>query len=202
MLRRPVSSGPISHLTGYPQPSLVTSSDAWYTSLLEAGDDGRKDTGVWRSGSNRRLFGVLLIAAVLTYGTAAPAFADLAHRSPGPGRVHLEGSIRFLGKPSQGGVTPDSAYGCNPFFSPNVCIDIVGSGLHVDIWDEYIYSDASCEAGYAYINGYFAGYTNVACYGPGYYEVTWLQNYTFPNGTQLCNSALNTPGKPCETIHS
>jgi len=104
----------------------------------------------------------------------------------------------FRSAPSTGGITPDSASGCNE----DVCINIDGASTIVNSWSTTAFGNVGCTRAYfLYNEGFYEG--PEVCpdgAGPGvYYDNTGPSGY-FPDGDQLCNSWLSIAGLPCEYI--
>lgn len=121
-----------------------------------------------------------------------------------PAGYRYAANVRVLPAPTKragGSVTPDSASGCNPFFTPHTCIYVEGSGLHVSDWSTSSDITASCGQAFFEDNGLVIAYSYVLCDGPGYYYSDDGGSY-FPNHTQLCNFWHGGHGRPCETVHS
>ncbi len=112
-----------------------------------------------------------------------------------PGRT-----VTFRSAPSTGGITPDSASGCNE----DVCINIDGASTIVNSWSTTAFGNVGCTRAYfLYNEGFYEG-PEVCPDGPGpgvYYDNTGPSGY-FPDGDQLCNSWLSIAGLPCEYIEA
>jgi len=110
-----------------------------------------------------------------------------------PGRT-----VTFRSAPSPGGITPDSASGCNE----DVCINIDGASTIVNSWSTTAFGNVGCTRAYfLYNEGFYEG-PEVCPDGAGdgvYYDNTGPSGY-FPDGDQLCNSWLSIAGLPCEYI--
>ena len=99
-----------------------------------------------------------------------------------------------------GGMTPNSASGCNG----NVCIQLYGSGLTVDNWNSQANLPVTmCSYAVYWARGAIFKTSGQTCGTGGSQLLAFSGNATtWPNQTQLCSSWVNIAGKPCETVHS
>lgn len=129
---------------------------------------------------------VLLLAAMLLgpEGVAMVAMAPEAGAAP----------RSAVGDPA----VPFSASGCNQ----NVCIHIQGSGTYVaDWWTTATLPRATCTEALFWANGELvhAGATHCGSAGSSY-SSDWPGPQYFPAGTEVCQTWVNVPGRPCERI--
>lgn len=95
-------------------------------------------------------------------------------------------------------VTPLTASGCNQ----RVCIYVTGSGTRVTWWSTTaVLPSSMCTFAEYWANGALVYEGNTKCGSAGG-EVSsyWPHPGYFATGTQLCNTWIGVPGKPCETV--
>jgi hypothetical protein len=121
--------------------------------------------------------------------------SELHPDMPGPNGTHPVARVE-----KRGGVTPDSASGCNQ----SVCINVVGSGLYVSDWSTTAYpSTYVCSYAAYWANGIVIATSNEVCGNQNdVFYSDWNNPGYFPNNTQVCNTWLQIAGKPCETVYS
>lgn len=97
-----------------------------------------------------------------------------------------------------GGIRPYSASGSNGA----VTINVTGTGLHVDSWVmTFTLPTSMCTYGAFWEAGKVVATGPELCGKAGnVYYARW-DNQTFRTTTQICNTGLSVPGKPCETVH-
>lgn len=115
----------------------------------------------------------------------------------------------LLAIPATAHAAPSSTTNCTPYFSATVCIDITGSGLHVD----KVSVGVRFASGYHYYGLYKILKNNVTWKtspifggtGNGTFKWwTWTLNINLPDGTVLCGQHTDpvyVGRKPCATIH-
>lgn len=116
-----------------------------------------------------------------------------------PGKPGRNGTVPGI-KAESGGVHADSASGCNQ----SVCIQVYGSGLHVDEWDTDGYSsEPICTFAAYWVNGDIEATSDWICGGTftTYYS-WWVDPGWFIQNTQLCNDWISISGRPCVTVRS
>lgn len=92
----------------------------------------------------------------------------------------------------------------------DTCIDVIGTGLHVDLFEAigYVASTSGCGTPFWYDSrGYLAQLGATTCWanGPGTLFGTWPGNRNLPDGDTVCLVWVGsgTPaGNPCVGIHS
>lgn len=130
-----------------------------------------------------------LCTAIVLGGPAVAASAAPASPPTPVASLHQPGST-----------PPPSASGCNG----DVCIYVNGSGLHVNYVDSYVYpTNFVCSYATLYVNNSPYEYSNTICIsgqngqsGEAYFNL----NRNFANGTVICTTWYNIPGRPCETV--
>ena len=138
-------------------------------------------------------------------GVAIPSAGASVNKSGSGGlpSVHATGSTAHAV-----GTGPLSATGTNQ----DVTIYVVGSGLWVDSWwTSALAPKAEYTWASFWVNGTIVSQSNTIWTNPAQGEAVaiWggLPGYptgqgSFPNGTQLCVTWFQIPGKPCETVHN
>lgn len=129
------------------------------------------------------------------------SISDLARIGIHPGMGHATITVR---PPKAGGVTANSASGCND----EVCIYVGGSGLIVQSWETTGLYDGPEDPFCTYAVYWAPGDTIYAtgwevCGGLGtYYGYEQDTPIAFYTTTEICNTWVGIPGKPCEWVHS
>lgn len=135
-------------------------------------------------------------------GTVVPAGAVSLHHGMSSSKI---GSSTETTKLTT--ISPDSASGT----SGDITIYVVGSGSYVDSWWTSALPPKTEETYAAFwANGVVISTSNTVLVTSGNPVVAFWGGQpgfkqgqgTFPNGTQLCVTWLNIPGKPCETIEN
>jgi hypothetical protein len=92
-----------------------------------------------------------------------------------------------------------SATGCNQ----EVCININGSGLHINYWQDVVFmNNGGCTSGLYYAYGRYVFSTPRLCRSGSWVYVGQVDNLNFPSNGEACNAATGAPGFPCEYVHS
>lgn len=91
-----------------------------------------------------------------------------------------------------------------------VCLDIVGTGLHIEKWSTSAFGNVGCaQATFDFFNGGYADkHSNPICpdsSGPGVYWSRSGPTGWYRDGTEVCNywqgARGSLPGYPCAEIH-
>lgn len=140
-------------------------------------------------------------AAIVNQPSASMASAHASRRAERRRLRALRSALRYLmsvrAHPRRAHTA--SAFGCNE----DVCINLNGSGLHVNWWQVtgYMYH-AFC----AYDNywgpptSYLWSAPRKCSSGPAYYVGT-TDDIDFSGNVEVCNTVVWVPGKPCEYVH-
>ena len=105
--------------------------------------------------------------------------------------------------PSSTQIQPLDAFGCDNWYNQNVCIDLYGSGLHIDQWNTTAFGNWGCSTAYDQINGSSIHNSPRICPSSGssgVYYFYWTANRNFHDGDQACNQWSGAWGRPCEWI--
>jgi hypothetical protein len=102
-------------------------------------------------------------------------------------------------------ITPDTGSGCNyNSAAGSMCIYVYGTGLKVTEWDSSVANptqiDTCTYAGY-WVNNKLLTTSNETC-GDSSFWAFDTGTVTWPNQTQLCNTWIGFPGKPCLVVHT
>jgi hypothetical protein len=108
-----------------------------------------------------------------------------------PGKPDRNGKIPTITATSTR-LHPNSASGCNA----SVCINVVGSGLHVDKWTTTGYStEPICTYAAYWVNGVIEATSEEVCGTSFTHFTSWWDNPGyFVNITQLCNTWIQIGG--------
>jgi len=98
---------------------------------------------------------------------------------------------------------PDSASKCGTKY----CIDVKGSGLHVDSATVSLKSGGAA-TGYFYLEASDTGATffwspkETSVYSVTFYDITFSHNVTLCGGVSATKSNIDHPGDGCVSVHS
>jgi hypothetical protein len=149
------------------------------------------------------LLAVTIIAVFLgaTNANASPGSPGgwvTTHTATGGVKVS-NGQATYGWEPSAGTVHTESAFGCNI----DVCIDIQGSGLHVEYFNTQAFGNVGCIRAHHRANGVSIFNSALVCpssSGEGVYYSNYHYSGNFFNGEKLCATWDKISGKPCETV--
>lgn len=147
----------------------------------------------------------LALLSLLIAGGSVAASED-ATSTIGPGMVGPDGVVpeiwaEYKTKTAAGDEDiygQQDASGCNG----DVCIWLTGSGLQIDNWETRGYPDPyRCSYAELWRNGQVIATSNTVCGESGVVFYSSYGSSRFADGTQLCNTWTNLPGRPCKTIY-
>lgn len=172
-------------------------------------------------GLQRLLVGAVAVSAALTFGVGTANAAGSSGGSKGLVQVGQSGwvSLEYLKKHPDAvpGVSvvettdgkalgPTNASKCDD----DVCINVIGSGLHIDQWSTTAFGNVGCaQATFDFFNGGYADkQSGIICpdgSGPGVYYSAAGPTGWYRDGTEVCNywqgARGSIPGYPCAEIH-
>lgn len=156
-----------------------------------------------RHPSHRILVAVAVVLAAMLGSNVTAGASEHLTIMPGPSMAGPDGvvpEIRIESKTGAGDEDIDGlqdASGCNGA----VCIWLTGSGLQLDNWETRGYPDSYwCSYARFWRNGQVIATSNTACGDSGTVFYSSYGSGWYPDGTQLCNTWTDLPGKPCQTV--